>query len=365
MSVNDKDQTKVVGALARRDALSPEERSAIARRAALARHGKELPRAIAEGTLWIGDLPLPCAVLDDERNTRVFTQEGFLTAIGRAGKAKGGEGASVDGKPAFLRAKNLEPFISNDLIASTTPIEFTPFKGPGYKGRAFGYRAKLLPNVCWVFQDAMIAGKLLPSQSHIGQQCRMLLKALTDKAIDDLVDQATGFDDIRKKNAIIKLLETQVSKERLRYAKMFDTDFYRLLFRLNGWAFDPEASARPSVLGHWMNNFYDRMTPGIRHILHSKVKRNDRGRPTEKLTQYLTDEEGKARLRELTEGIMAIGRLSRDKTDFWEKMDIAYPKLDNIDLLPFQGGLPRLARPKASIGLEQPSEQSPHDAQEP
>ena len=44
------------------------------------------------------------------------TQEGFLLAIGRAGKAKGGEGATVDGMPAFLRAANLKEFISNDLI---------------------------------------------------------------------------------------------------------------------------------------------------------------------------------------------------------------------------------------------------------
>lgn len=91
------------------------------------------------------------------------------TLIGRAGKAKGGEGAGVDGKAAFLRAKNLEPFISSDLVASTTPIEFVPLRGPGYQGRAFGYKASLLPDVCWVYQDAMIARKLLPSQKHIGE----------------------------------------------------------------------------------------------------------------------------------------------------------------------------------------------------
>lgn len=51
-----------------------------------------------------------------------------LPAIGRAGKAKGGEGAGVDGKPAFLRAKNLEPFISSELTGSTTPVEFIPLR---------------------------------------------------------------------------------------------------------------------------------------------------------------------------------------------------------------------------------------------
>ncbi len=206
-----KDENKVAAALARASALSEEDRSAIARRAALARYGKKLPRAIAEGFLF-GDPRFPCAVLDDQENTRVLTQEGFLRAIGRAGKAKGGEGASVDGKPAFLRAKNLEPFISNDLIASTTPMEFIPLKGPGYQGRAFGYRARLLPDVCWVFQDAMLAGKLLPSQEHIGNSCRVFLKALTNRAIEDLIDQATGFDDARKRAAIWKIIEKYVRK---------------------------------------------------------------------------------------------------------------------------------------------------------
>lgn len=60
-----KDPSKVAAALARAEALTSKERSAIARRAALVRYGKNLPKAIAEGTLQIGDLRLPCAVLDD------------------------------------------------------------------------------------------------------------------------------------------------------------------------------------------------------------------------------------------------------------------------------------------------------------
>jgi hypothetical protein len=305
-----------------------------------------LPRAVAEGVLQIGNVKLACAVLDDAENTRVFSQEGFLTAIGRAGKAKGGEGASVDGKPAFLRAKNLEPFISNELIASTAPLEFVPWKGPGYQGRAFGYKAKLLPGVCWVYQDALVAGKLTAKQHHIGLASQALLKALTDHAIEDLVDQATGFDDIRKRDAILRMLEKYVSQDRLRWVQMFDNDFYRQVFRLNKWAFDPEKTARPSVLGHWTNNIYDRLASGIRPALHSKVRRNSDGKPTEKLTQYLTPEEGKPRLKEMLEGVKAIMRLSTDKRDFWEKMDIAYPKLNDANLLlPFVD-LPRLEKPK-------------------
>lgn len=328
------------GGAARAKSLSKEDRSAIARKAALARHGKGLPRAIAEGNLIIGSLTIACAVLEDE--TRVLTQEGFLTAIGRAGKAKGGEGAGVDGKPAFLRAKNLEPFISSDLVASTTPLEFIPLRGPGYQGRAFGYRARLLPDVCWVYQDAMAAGKLLPSQTHIGQACRDFLKALTNHAIDDLVDLATGFEDMRKRRAINKIIDQYVEKAARPWVKMFHLDFYRHIYRLNGWAFDPENTARPGVVGTWTNDIYDRLAPGVRQALHDRVKRNAKGRPTQKLSQLLTPEDGKPALERLLEGVILLMRMSSDWASFKVKLDEYYPRFGDTMQLPFEGGAYRL-----------------------
>lgn len=334
------------GGAARAKSLSKEDRSAIARRAALARHSKGLPKAIAEGMLIIGDLRIACAVLDDETQTRVLTQEGFLTAIGRAGKAKGGEGAGVDGKPAFLRAQNLEPFISNELVASTTPVEFVPLRGPGYQGKAFGYRARLLPDVCWVYQDAMVAGKLLPSQSHIGKACRDFLRALTNHAIDDLVDLATGYEDMRKRRAINQIIDKYVEKSARPWVKMFDLAFYRHIYRLNGWDFDPENTARPGVIGTWTNDIYERLAPGVKGALHLRVKRNTKGKPTQKLTQLLTPEEGKPALERLLEGIMLLMRMSADWQEFRVKLEEYYPKFGETMQLPFESGVYYLPRAK-------------------
>ena len=338
-----KDPKKVAAAKARAASLTPERRATISRHAALSRHGRSLPKAVAEGVLDLDGNRLQCAVLDDAANTRVLTQEGFLTTIGRAGKAKGGQGAAVDGKPAFLRAKNLLPFISNDLIESTTPLEFVPLRSPGYQGRAFGYKAEILPNVCWVYHDAMVARKLLPSQKHIGEACGVLLKALTNHAINDLVDKATGFEDMRKMAAIYKMLEACVSREKLPYLKMFDVDFYRQIYRLNRWPFDPESNARPGVIGIWTNDIYDRVAPGFGHAVRAKVKRNANGKPVEKMTQYMTPEEGKPRVREMIEAVKALMRVSKSWAGFIQLLDVAYPKFDPVPMLPFSE-LPRLTR---------------------
>lgn len=341
-----KNENKVAGGVARAKSLTPKERSDIARRAALARHRKDLPLAIAEGVLHIGDLAIPCAVLDDAENTRVLTQNGFLKAIGRHPFATGGTGASIDGTAPFLRAKNLRPFISEKLEASATAIKFLP-RNPtsGADGIGYGYRAQLLPDVCWVYQDAMTARKLLPTQTHIGEASRLFLKALTNYAIDDLVDRATGFDDYRKKAAIDRIIEKYVRQDAQAWVKMFDLDFYRHIYRLNGWAFDPESNARPGIIGKWTNDIYDRLAPGVKNELHVRVRRNERGRPTQKLTQYLTPDEGKPRLRELLEGVKVLMRLSRDWDDFMLKLDDIYPRFGDTIQLPFDSGVGRLKGP--------------------
>jgi hypothetical protein len=343
--MDEKDPKKVAAAIARTNSLTAEERSAIARRAALARHDKDLPKAIAEGVIIIGELKIACAVLDDKENTRVLTQEGFLNAVGRAGKAKGGEGASVDGLPAFLRAANLKEFISNDLVVSTTPVEFVPLRGPGYQGRAFGYRAKVLPNVCWVYQDALVAGKLLPSQKHIGEACRFFLKALTNHAIDDLVDIATGFEDMRKRRAIDKIIDKYVEKDAQQWVRIFELDFYRHIFRLNGWEFNPETTAKPSVIGKWTNDIYDRLAPGVRQALHERVRRNAKGRPTQQLNRYLTPENGRPEMKRLLEGVILLMRMSTTWDDFKIKLDEYYPRFNDTMQLPFNTGVYRLPSP--------------------
>jgi len=82
--------------------------------------------------------------------------------------------------------------------------------------------------------------------------------------------------------------------------------------------------------------------------LHDRVRRNEYGRPTQKLTQYLTPEEGKPRLRELLEGVKVLMKLSSDWKDFVTKLDTIYPRLNDTLQLPFDQDLNKsLSRTKA------------------
>jgi hypothetical protein len=108
----------------------------------------------------------------------------------------------------------------------------------GLKVMGYGYRATLLPDVCWVYQDAMAAGKLLQSQIHLGESARAFLKALTNQAINDLIDRATGFDRLKTQQSIAEILEKFVAKILQPYVKTFPAAYYGHIYRLNNWDYD-------------------------------------------------------------------------------------------------------------------------------
>jgi hypothetical protein len=331
------DESKKAGGIARAKSLTKEERSAIARKAALTRHRGDLPKALTEGILEIGDLKLPCAVLDDANNTRVLSQNGFLKAIGRHPFASGGTGSAIDDSAPFLRPKNLEPFISNDLKRSSTPILYLP-RNPtaGAAGIGYGYLGTLLPEVCWVYQDAMTARKLLPSQIHIGEAARAFLKALTNHAINDLIDRATGYDKFRTEQSITAILEKFVAKILQPYVKTFPSAYYEHIYRLNNWNYNSESSKRPGVIGHWTNDIiYARLAPAVLEELKRKIPRDDRGRPKHKLFQMLTPEVGHPKLVDHFKDVLAIMRGARTWGEFYEILDRSLPRFGETLQLPF------------------------------
>src|SRR5438309_1053502 len=97
------------GGLARAANLTPEERSAIARKASDARWGQDLPKATHDGPLPIADRVLIAAVLSNGK--RLLSQGTFLQALGRSRTPKAGTGgfSTVDGLPFFLQAELLKP----------------------------------------------------------------------------------------------------------------------------------------------------------------------------------------------------------------------------------------------------------------
>ena len=208
--------------------------------------------------LEIGGVEIECYVLEDE--TRVLSRGGFQAALGRHRTSRKHQPNDVVSLPAFLAASNLNPFIPNDLVTASTPVAFrAPARGP----IAYGFRAELLPQVCEVYLKAREAGALLPSQEHIAAQAEILIRGLATVGIIALVDEATGYQDIRARLALATILEKFIAKELQPWTKTFPYEFYELIYKLKGWS-GPDGHKRTPLIGHYTNDIvYDRLAPGF------------------------------------------------------------------------------------------------------
>ena len=306
----DKDQSKAIGGRARKEALAPEKRKEIAQKAAAARWGSNgnppMPRATHEGDLKIGEAIVPCAVLEDGR--RLLTQSGFMVALGRSRQAKGRSHYVGDvNMPAFLTAKNLKPFISNDLAVTSSQVEFKTVKGT----KAFGYSAELLPKVCEVFLKAQSANALMTSQKHIAIQAQILIIGLASTGIVALVDEATGYQAVRPKDALQSYLEKIISKELAAWVKKFPDEFYENIYKLRGWTWPGMGKNRYSVVGTYTRDLvFERIAPGLLPELERKSPKDDKGNRANKLHQWLTEDIGDPMLAQHMHSIIMFQRLA-------------------------------------------------------
>jgi hypothetical protein len=319
------------GGQVRAERLTPEERSGIARRAALVRWNEELPEAICgapDRPLRIGDIALPCYVLED--GTRVLSQGGFLEALGRHPKANVRREGGDDRVPAILQGKGIAPFISEEVLEKSRPIAFRTPSG----NRASGYRAELLPLVCEVYLKARDADALPTNQKHVAKQADILMRGLAHIGIIALVDEATGYQELRQRDALARILEMFVAKELQAWVRTFPDDYYRQMFRLRNLDYPHDSVQRPKYFGHLTNDIvYKRLAPGVLEELRTVTPRTEEGRLKHKYFQRLTANVGYPQLREHLGSVVTLMKLSDGWTDFMTKLDRIHPRYgDTIPL---------------------------------
>ena len=277
----------------------------------------------ADRPLIIGDIKIDCYVLEDE--TRVLSRGGFQAALGRHRTSRKHQQDDVVNLPAFIAAFNLNPFISKALVTASTPVEFqAPSRGPV----AYGYRAELLPQVCEVYLKAREAGALLASQLHIAAQAEILIRGLATIGVIALVDEATGYQEIRARRALATILEKFIAEKLQPWTKTFPYEFYKLIYKLKGWS-GPDGHKRTPLIGHYTNDIvYDRLAPGVLEELRKRTPRLPSGNLPHKFFQWFTPEIGHPKLKEHLAGVMALMRAAPNWGSFQRSLARAYPKME-------------------------------------
>jgi len=156
--------------------------------------------------LKLGNTEAPCYVLED--GTRVLSGRAIQKAIGY-------EGSSGDWLKKFVNTKTISQAIDPEIIAGLSePIKFMRIDAGGSQPITYGYEATKLIDLC----DALIglnrAGVLKESQQIYAEQAEMIIRAVAKVGIIALVDEITGYQDKREKQALQKFLERFLAEER-------------------------------------------------------------------------------------------------------------------------------------------------------
>lgn len=318
------------GGLARAQSLTPEERQSIAIAAAKKRWSEiptgDLPTVKEfRGELVFGDIKLPCAVLDNGK--RVVSETGITLAIfgGRSGGSRRKRKAAAEvGSllPLFLAPSQLDPYIDKaSLEGPLTPIWYRDGRRT-----VLGYDAELLPAVCEIWLKAREAGSLQAQQLDKAQKAEILMRSLAKVGVIALIDEATGYQEVRKKEELQAILDAYLRKELAAWAKRFPDEFYQQIFRLRNWEWKGRGTNPPQVVAAYTKDIvYARLAPGIIGEL-EKRNPSDGGKRRSKHHQWLTEEVGHPALAQHLHAVITLMRVAPSWNHFKGWLDIAHPK---------------------------------------
>jgi hypothetical protein len=330
------DERKARGGQARAERLTKEQRSEIARMGGLAKKaqaaGTKLPDATHKGTLKIGELVIPCFVLEDGR--RVISGRGMTAAIGMKGRGQGIARIST--------LKVLNSFENNNLaLAIKSPIQF--FGGSPKVGvPSDGFEATVLQDLCEALLQARDAGLLkTESERRYVQYADMLIRSFARVGIIALVDEATGFQADRPADALERYLEKLISKELAAWAKKFPDEFYENIYKLKGWTWPGMGKNRYSVVGNYTRDLvFERIAPGLLPELERKSPKDDKGNRPNKLHQWLTKDIGDPMLAQHLHTLVMFQRLAIANGHGWQRfvktVDQVLPKKGSTLELPLE-----------------------------
>lgn len=268
-----------------------------------------MDKVIATGTLKILDREIPCAILEGEK--RVLVQRELLGLL--TGNIKGGLGR-------YLAPANLQPFVPEKF--KDIPLDRATYTFRiGNKKIAQGFEAEDIINICDMYLKARNAKVLLPNQAHLAVQSEMIMRSFAKVGLVALIDEATGYQQLRKKDALRILVEQYIIAEARQWTKEFYDEFFIELDRI--YKNKPTISRnRPKYYGKFINKYvYGPIENGAILPELKKLK----GAKSNRLHQFLNDERGLRVLRDRIGKITVLLQISNDKSKF----ESAYGRMES------------------------------------
>jgi hypothetical protein len=274
------------------------------------------------GDITIGEITIKCAVLSNEK--RVFYQREAIGAL--TGNKKGG-------MERYLTAKNLAPYVPEKYKGEKWDDNIIKFKSGN--NDAHGFEATDLIDICNMYIQARNDGTLLSSQSNLAKRADIIVNAFAKTGVIAVIDEATGYQLHRKKDALRLLVQAYVIEEAREWTKEFPDEFFVELDRIyNNPTTKPQK--RPQYYGHFINKYvYEPIESGL--VLDKLQELNpsdEKGARKKRFHQFLNEELGIRVLRNRIGKVTALLQVSSNKRKFqanYERMESKQMRLFNLE----------------------------------
>lgn len=306
---------------------------------------KNTKKIIHEGVLDLNDFEIPCYVLED--GTRILSGRSMQSALKMVDEVEDGKQTAGTRLNRYLEQKSLNPFIYKDKKKD----HFEPIECYRGEQKINGYEATVLADICEAFLQARNEINLSTRQQIIAEQCETLMRSFAKVGIIALVDEATGYQYERERQELQKILKKYISEDLLPWQKRFPDEFYKEIFRLNGWGYfmsgNIDIQNRPGVIGYWTKKYvYSVLPPGVLETLLDVTPKTSKGNRQHRLHQRLTKEDGIEHLQKVLVSVITLMNISEEWKEFeklWNKkygqqelnfkyrQELIEPKVSNFD----------------------------------
>lgn len=276
-------------------------------------------KATHTGELKIGNMTLLCHVLQDGK--RVISGNAMQKSLGFA---KNASGTTLK---KFIDSRLLKYLSNETKFSLDNPIKFSRVGGGGSVPETYGYDATVLIDICDAIILADRANELTPGQKRQAEYADIIMRSVAKVGLVALIDEVTGYQEIRDRNALQAILDTYLAKELAVWAKRFPDEFYQQIFRLKNWEYNPGSFSRPSVVGRYTADLvYERLAPGLLQELQELNPKNEKGYRKNKHHQWLSSDIGHPALSQHIHAVIGFMRASDNWEQFLILIDKAYPK---------------------------------------
>jgi len=261
------------------------------------------------GYLKILDKEIPVAVLEGEKRVMVQREVvGLLT-----GNKKGG-------LSRYLKPDNLQPYLTEKF--RNIPLDQAVLKFKIGRVTAQAFEAEDVVSICEMYLKARDAGVLIGQQKKLAQTADILMRTFAKVGLVALIDEATGYQIIRDKEALRILVQQYIIEEAREWTKEFYDPFFHELDRIYGNQRTISRS-RPKYYARFINKYvYEPIENGL--ILPELQRRNplnERGQRKKRLHQFLNENKGLRTLRDRISKITAIMQISPNMRRFKESYE--------------------------------------------